>query len=547
MTGKGLRVAVLLDRDYCFAWEASMMKRLCESTAADFSLLMLTKPGAPSATYEFWQSLYSRLDRKFFRRSPDAFKRVALEEVCPRVARMSVTLSQEITESDDIKSKNLDVIVDLTEGGMRNRLCGLARLGVWKHRVGVPGQEGNEPGFLELAEKIPILQSSLEIVRSGGTEENILRRSISRMDYVSLGRSRNIAMWRCAGLVSREIEKLVRIGEEEYLKGVESQRVPLRLGGLGSHALPSALASFVAVVRQGWRVAARLLYKLFVVEQWTLAYSFGDALVKPFQSFVGIVPGRDRFWADPHIISRNGEWYIFFEELPFSTRKGHLSVVKLDAQGVLSEPVRILEKPFHLSYPFVFSWDGVDYMIPETSQNRTIELYECKRFPDKWEQKQVLMKGVRAVDATVFFHQSKWWMFANIAEHEGDETLDELFLFYADDFRTNAWTPHPMNPVVSDIRSARPAGKVFEYQGFLIRPSQDCTNGYGSATNLNKIVRLNEQEYEETQLQKVRPSWGKNLIGLHTISVDSGLTVIDLCVKKLKFGFDKNWRKGWIA
>ena len=295
MTGRGLRVAVLLDRDYCFAWEASMMKRLCESTVADFSLLMLTKPGPPTATHEFWQSLYSRLDRKFFRTSPDAFRRVPIKEVCPRVARMSVALSQENTEADEIRSKNLDVIVDLTEGGLRNRLCGLARLGVWKHRVGVPGQEGNEPGFLELAGKIPILQSSLEMVKSGGEEENVLRRSVSRMDYVSLGRSRNIAMWRCAALVSREIEKLVRAGEEEYLKGIEYQSVPLGLGGLGSRALPSTFASFVAVVRQVWRVAARALYKLFVVEQWTLAYSFGETLVKPFQSFLSIVPGKDRF------------------------------------------------------------------------------------------------------------------------------------------------------------------------------------------------------------------------------------------------------------
>jgi len=144
------------------------------------------------------------------------------------------------------------------------------------------------------------------------------------------------------------------------------------------------------------------------------------------------------------------------------------------------------------------------------------------------------------VDVTVFFHQSKWWMFANIAECEGHETLDELFLFYADDFRTDAWTPHPLNPVVSDVRNARPAGRVFEYQGSLIRPAQDCSKGYGGAINLNRIVRLDEQHYEEVQLQTVSPSWGKNLIGLHTISIESGLTVIDLCEKKLKFGVSRN-------
>jgi hypothetical protein len=139
------------------------------------------------------------------------------------------------------------------------------------------------------------------------------------------------------------------------------------------------------------------------------------------------------------------------------------------------------------------------------------------------------MNGVRAVDSTLVYYRSKWWMFVNMAEHEGNEMFDELYLFYADDFRTNAWTPHPLNPIVSDIRNARPAGRVFEHEGFLIRPAQDCSSGYGSATNLNRIVKLSETEYEEVLLQTIRPSWERNLVGLHTISVDHGLTVIDLC------------------
>jgi hypothetical protein len=289
---------------------------------------------------------------------------------------------------------------------------------------------------------------------------------------------------------------------------------------------------------------------LFIVERWILAYSFGEFLAKPAQSFPRLIPERDRFWADPHIVSRNDESYVFFEELPFSTRKGHISVVKLSEHGIASPPVRVLEKPYHLSYPFVFQWDGVFYMIPETSQNRTIELYECTRFPDKWEPKRVMMEDVCAVDSTIFFHQSKWWMFANIAEREGNETLDELFLFYTDDFRTGTWTPHPLNPVVSDIRNARPAGKVFEHQGSLIRPAQDCSRCYGGTTNLNRIVTLNEKQYEEVHLQTLNAAWGENFVGLHTLSVSPCLTVIDLCAREWKLGrhlesmFPSGWTNG---
>jgi hypothetical protein len=355
------------------------------------------------------------------------------------------------------------------------------------------------------------------------------------MDHLSLHRSRNIAAWKCASFVLRELEKLVRTGEQAYLKRVASQNIPPFMAGLQAHSSPTALSSFVAVVRQLSCIPARAFSKLFFVEQWILAYSFGEPMASPSRPFQKILPGKDRFWADPNIVSGNGEWYVFFEELLYSTGKGHISVLKLGEDGKISQPARVLEKPYHLSYPFVFSWEGVYYMIPETSQNRTIELYKCKHFPDEWEPAQVLMKNVRAVDATVFFHESKWWMFANIAECEGSETLDELFLFYADDFRTDAWTPHPLNPLVSDIRNARPAGRVFEHNGFLVRPAQDCSTGYGGATNLNKIVKLNEQEYEEVLIQSVKPSWGENMVGLHTVNVDPRLTVIDLCVKRWRF------------
>ncbi len=39
--------------------------------------------------------------------------------------------------------------------------------------------------------------------------------------------------------------------------------------------------------------------------------------------------------------------------------KGHISVIRMDEQGVYSEPVKVLERPYHLSYPFVFEWEGV--------------------------------------------------------------------------------------------------------------------------------------------------------------------------------------------
>jgi len=60
------------------------------------------------------------------------------------------------------------------------------------------------------------------------------------------------------------------------------------------------------------------------------------------------------------------------------------------------------------------------------------------------------------------------WMFSCIAA-EGARAYDELFLFHAAVPR-GPWTPHRLNPVLSDARFARPAGKPFLNGTRWLRP-----------------------------------------------------------------------------
>src|SRR5690606_21018624 len=110
---------------------------------------------------------------------------------------------------------------------------------------------------------------------------------------------------------------------------------------------------------------------------------------------------------------------------------------------------------------------------PETSENKTIELYKCVDFPYKWELSKVLMNNVSAVDSTILKHNNKYWLFCNIKENEGASSLDELFLFYSDSLQEGEWISHPLNPIVSDVSQSRPAGHIFKENGRLYRPSQN--------------------------------------------------------------------------
>ena len=90
------------------------------------------------------------------------------------------------------------------------------------------------------------------------------------------------------------------------------------------------------------------------------------------------------------------------------------------------------------------------------------------------------------------------------------------------------WESHPLNPIVSDVRTARPAGKMFVRDGKICRPSQNCDGRYGIGFNLNHVTKLTESEYEEVLLCDIKPDWDKKLKGTHTLNFDKDFTVIDV-------------------
>jgi hypothetical protein len=245
-----------------------------------------------------------------------------------------------------------------------------------------------------------------------------------------------------------------------------------------------------------------------------------------------MVPPKDRFWADPHVILADGHYYIFVEEYIYREKKAHISVIDMDEQGNCITSAPVLEKAYHLSYPFVFPWQNSYYMVPESAENKTIELYESITFPYEWKFKMNLMENVRAVDTTLFHHDGKWWLFTGIAQNEGSLPLVELFVFCSSELFTNKWDSHPMNPVVSDVEHARPAGKVFTRDGRIYRPSQNCSKMYGYGFDLNEILFLSDAEYVEKKVFSVRPHWDKKVKGTHTFTKEGQLTIIDAFMRR---------------
>jgi hypothetical protein len=267
-----------------------------------------------------------------------------------------------------------------------------------------------------------------------------------------------------------------------------------------------------------------------LVRQWFLL--FGQAgkewLLNPQPATLRkVLPPNDRIWADPFLWEYGNDWFIFCEEWLYDQPYGHIAVFQVSREGQPLSPAKpVLMKEHHLSYPFLFEHEGTLHMLPEAGNGRTLDVYQCEEFPERWRKRATLMHNIRYADATLFEHRAKWWLFVTIKR--GMFTLSrDLFVFWADTPLTDKWNRLSANPVVRGLKSARPAGRVFELGERLFRPSQNCVVRYGHSLRINEIMRLDPKGYEERLVTEVTPNWEDNILANHHLDWHDGRVVMD--------------------
>jgi len=477
-------------------------------------------------------SLYERIDRYLFRSEADALAPIDLQSALPncRVVDLGHTPPTRALEAERV-----DVVLDpfclLPDGGLTD----LSTYGVWSVPFGHSGdpRTHSTPAFWEVIEGRPSTETRLCVQGKGSSEKRVLYLSVAPTDRRSVSRSKSRLYWKISAALQRNLRSLAEDPAAfiQRLAASGSSGVANTPSGAPADA-PGNLETLRAGARLARRYASDKWMSTLYREQWTLAYRHGRR-DQPFQT---LIPPIDRYWADPFPIRVGNQYYIFHEEAPLSHYKGTIVLSIVDTTGKTAGPIPILEKDYHLSYPFVFQWDGEFFMIPETASHHQVELYHCLTFPSRWKLERVLLAGLAASDPTPAFLFGKWWLFATIPV-SGAGTAGELHLFYADS-PLGPWTAHHANPVKSDVRSTRSAGRIFENDGQFYRPAQDCSRRYGYAVSINRILQLNPDTYREVEVDKIVPNGGPKLAGVHTFNVAGDMTVIDCLVRRKKFWTD---------
>jgi hypothetical protein len=517
-----LRVGVILPDQMVPAWVRSMLERIKSSSHAEIAAMAFadsSNGNLPPVNKQY--ELQFNLDKKFFNPTPDPWELSDVRQVLQNTQALGADLHERISR---FRAMRLDLLLNLSLEDMPKSLLNVAHFGAWSLRCNdVRVTAGSEIGWLEVLNDIPVMFCNIEIEREQTTQ--ILTGSVIATNPSSITLNQKTFFWRASHVIPRAFRQLRTKGEQEFFTQT-NPAVPAQKAEIPTNAQCTILAQ-----KQALQISENKIRRRIIHQPWSLmagkrpegeTFDWGKLKLK--------APPRDVFWADPFILKKQEKSYLFFEEYVRKTNLGRIAYAVIDANGEIGEPQVALERPYHLSYPFIFEYRGEFYMIPETAQNRAIEAYRCVRFPGQWEFHKTLMPDVQAMDTTLLEHSMRWWMFVNIA-HEGGSTWDELHLFYSDDPLTNNWTPHPMNPIISDVRSARPAGRIFRRDGGLIRPSQDSSLRYGYAVNFNRITKLTIHDYEEELVERIEPP-DESIHAVHTYNASGDFVVVDVLLKR---------------
>jgi hypothetical protein len=392
---------------------------------------------------------------------------------------------------------------------------------------------------------VSALETEVVLRRPGGGTV-VVERTVSGLRPFSLTLSRDLLLWKLAALVPRAVERAPGADAPSVVPSASAtgpasasappgRSAPGSSSSLGSRSTPGSSSTLALFARSAIAWPRVLLTRLLFRRPWairlrrrgaepTAGWSTGEELVRW---------ARGHLYADPFLFEHEGRHHLFCEEQPRSAGMAVISHTELRLDGVVADPpTPVLARPYHLSYPFVFAHEGETFMIPETSAVARVELYRAVEFPHRWEREAILIDGLDAADATLIQHDDRLWLFASVTPEDAS-SLDELHLFWASALR-GPWQSHPRNPVVSDVRCARPAGAIQRWGSRLVRTGQDGSRRYGGAISFREIDVLSVSDYAEHEIARLEPADLGDARATHTYAADGSFEAIDLRRRELR-------------
>lgn len=287
-------------------------------------------------------------------------------------------------------------------------------------------------------------------------------------------------------------------------------------------------------------------------EVFTIGYRKRQKDILPvsgFGEFEPVFTDKNYWYADPILFTQNGNSYLFLELFDKKADRGKIAYCQLTDNGPTPFKV-VIDEPFHMSFPMVFEFDGDIYMLPETSNDKSLRLYRASAFPDKWELVHRFDTDGLLVD-TVITHVGEKSFGILTCEASPDKEYECRFLKFeiskdgSGSFSLQEDTD--FNSCQKYDLLSRNGGPVFEYNGKRYIAAQESSfSEYG--------LYMNYYEYDESSKKlAVNPQFKKlsckdfvvhgvpKGLGVHSYCFNDDYEIIDL--KYMEFSPTKHFKR----
>lgn len=536
-----LRLGVMLDEWTLPAWQFEALR---QAQALPFvELAAAVHNREPHMGDSRWQllkkqwaySAYLKADRLAFRRlGRDAFQPVDARalfngaqvlEVIPQRNKFVHRFTPDDVAA--LKAQNLDVLVRFGFAILKGEVLQTARYGIWSYHHGDNREyRGGPPLFWEIFEEREVsgvLLQQLSEQLDGGL---ILERSLGKTNLFSLHVNKNGSYWKSAAFLARQLSLLHHHGWATLQRRAPSD--PAHEKKMYRTPSNAQMARFAGRLAQ--RVVKRLHEHATRRFEWHVALRRREPGQNPWdapEKYLPVTKHPGAYLADPFLAEHDGKTWLFCEAYVYGKQRGEIWVTPLGEKVPHhGEWQPVVQEEHHLSYPHVFSHRGQWFMVPESRASKRVELYEATAFPLRWKRKATLLENIELVDPTLHINADGFWLFGGVAPTRGAPASDELWVFHATSLE-GPYRPHAFNPVIADVRCARPAGAMFMQDGALWRPSQKGAVGYGQGIDFHQVKTLSTERYTESTVA----TWthaGPGFRGLHTYNRSASFEVIDV-------------------
>lgn len=546
---KGLKFGILCNSMRFHRWQADIIRMLIKHGHEPVLIIMNAEKAQSMTPNEKlkkypWKYLFYRLYQRYFFK-PSMKQEIDLSGELRLVPVQAchirrVDFSEFFSEEDVnfIEKQHLDFLLRFGFNIIRGKILHSAQYGVWSfHHGDEQKYRGGPPCFWEIFSNDPVTGAVLQKLNEKLDAGIVLRKGWFSTTKHSYRENLDRVYSGCIPWVLQVCSD-IQNGRASYFND-SSSATKARV-----YKIPSNLNMLRFVIKLFVNRVVFHLKDLLLSEKWNIgiieapvektAFNFNIYRENRIKWLTGQTSYN--YIADPFIYSIGDVQRLVFEKYDYRRMLGNIEQLEISDKYTGSESVDVLSNGTHFSFPFVFEHELEVYCIPENTASGKTILYRLDCSEKKFEPFcEILNKPL--IDPVLFKWGNYWWLFATMPGYPSES----LYIYYSEQL-TGPFQPHAVNPVKTDIRSARPAGKPFLINNTLYRPGQNCSNTYGGTIVINQVLTLTPEEFLEERALEIVPAkkWKFNQ-GLHTISGTGRYTAID--AKQMKFIPIASWNK----